>query len=579
MLKGLLGASVVLALIAGCGDEPTTTETNTATPTVDALAELSASFRPRVEAVGDRSWIAIGYGLANSILIEGDDGLIVIDTTESMEAGREIATLFREKSDKPLKAIIYTHNHADHVFGAQAFVEELAQNGTPVEVLAQSRTAELVYRISSEYRPIISLRSARMFGSGLSDEQFLNNGLGPRLRLNSDSEFGFVEPTQTFESGLNTVVAGLNIQLIHAPGETADQLFVWLPQLGLLAAGDNFYKAFPNLYTIRGTPHRSLKQWAASIDRMRSLPIQHLVPSHTAPLSNKEEIYQALTDYRDGIRYVHDQSVRWINAGFTPTELAHKVKLPPHLASSPYLQEFYGAVDFSTRGMFSGNIGWFSGNPSELRPEPLKQQAQRVMALAGGEQKLREAINNAAEAGEHQWLLQLSDWLLQSYPNDTGVKNQRASALEALGLQTTNPNARHYYLSSAAELREGLSNEESPKPSDAMLRAIPLPSIFDGLAANLNAEKTLDTDTAVGFEFTDTGETYTLWIRRGVVEHHAGYPTRRELDMQLKVDSLNLKKLLAKQRSPLKSLATDFEFEKGGRIELAKLLKLFDSGR
>ncbi len=570
---------VVLAtlLLAGCGPEPNTATTSAAV-TTDQLAALSASFEKRVEQVGERTWVAIGYGLANSILVEGDDGLIVIDTTESMEAGSEIAKLFRQKSNKPLKAIIYTHNHADHVFGAQAFIDELAQDGTAVEVLAQEKTAGLVYRIASEYRPIISQRSNRMFGSNLSDDQFLNNGLGPRLRLGPESHFGFVAPTETFDAGLNTVIAGLNIQLIHAPGETDDQLFVWLPQLGLLAPGDNFYKAFPNLYTIRGTPHRSLKQWAASIDRMRSLPIRHLVPSHTAPMSEPDEIYRALTDYRDGIRYVHDQSVRWINAGLTATDLMHKIKLPPHLASSPYLQEFYGAVDFSAHAVFAGNLGWFSGNPSELRPEPLLQQAQRIAALAGGEQALRDAFNTAAEAGEHQWLLQLSDWLLHINPDDVAVKTERAKSLEALGMKTTNPNARHYYLSSAKELRDGPAEQGDLNASDEMLRAIPMRSIFDGLAANLQAEKTLELDSVTGFEFTDSGETYTLWIRRGVVEHHPGFPTKRELDMHVKVDSLNWRKLLAKRRSPIKALATDFEFEKGGRIEFAKLLKLFDSG-
>ncbi|MGB1581856.1 MAG: MBL fold metallo-hydrolase, partial [Nevskiales bacterium] len=328
--------AVLLACVftlAGCSGEKEGQFEQLTTP--EALAEHSKEFRKGIEGITDGVWIAIGYGLANSILVEGDDGLIVIDTMETLEEGKVVAEEFRKLSDKPLKAIIYTHNHTDHVFGAQAFIEVLGQEGTPVEVYAHQDTEYYVNRIVSEYRPIITARSFRMFGTHLDEHGLVNDGIGPHLSIDENSNFGFVKPTITLGTELDAVIAGEKFKLVHAPGETNDQIFVWMPEKQVLAVGDNLYKTFPNLYTIRGTPYRSLKQWAQSIDKMRALPVAHIAPSHTRPLHGEEEIQRVLTNYRDAIRFVYDQTVRWMNAGLTPDEIVERVKLPEHLATEP----------------------------------------------------------------------------------------------------------------------------------------------------------------------------------------------------------------------------------------------------
>ncbi len=542
--------------------------------TVAELQAHTAEFRRGVEKVTDGVWIAIGYGLANSILIEAEDGLIVVDTMESLREGRSVATEFRKLSDKPLRAIIYTHNHTDHVFGAQSYLDVLADDGIPVEVFAHDTTAGLVDRIVSEYRPIITQRSLRMFGTYLDDAALVNNGIGPRLGVNSDSGFGFVRPTQTFSDSLKTTVAGIDLELVHAPGETDDQLFVWIAERGLLCPGDNLYKTFPNLYTIRGTPYRSLKSWARSIDAMRRLPVEHVAPSHTRPIHGRKEIYDILTDYRDAIRYVYDQTVRHINAGLTPDEIAGRVKLPEHLASSPYLAEFYGTPAWSARSVFAGNLGWFDGNPATLSPLAPNDYARRIAGLAGGVEKLRASLAEAAREKSWQWALELSDLVLRIAPGDKETIATRITALTALGEAASNPNARHYYLTSALELRDGLVIKPITSGSDAMLRALPLDAIFESLAVNLHAENALDLDQKVGFTFTDSGNTWTLWVRRGVVEHHSGL--REDLDMHVRTDELKFKKMLSGRRSAALALATDFAFESGGRVALAKFLKLFE---
>ena len=166
----------------------------------------------------------------------------------------------------------------------------------------------------------------------LPPSQVPNVGIGPFIGMKPDSKLGFVRPTKTFADTLEAEAAGIKFKLIFAPGETDDQIIVWLPEQETLIASDNFYWAFPNLYTIRGTSFRNLKQWYQSVDKMRDLNPAYLVPCHTRPIIGAQKIQEILTNYRDTIQYVHDQSIRGINAGLTPDELAEHIKLPAHLS-------------------------------------------------------------------------------------------------------------------------------------------------------------------------------------------------------------------------------------------------------
>ena len=561
------------AALAACGDRspvPSTTE-----PPPESLAAHSLQFERGVEPVVPGVWVAIGYGLANSILIEGDDGLIVIDTMESVAAGRDVAREFRALSDKPLRAIIYTHNHTDHVFGAQAFIDALGKAGVDVEIIAHRTTEALVYRVVNEYRPILTARSLRMFGTHIEDSFFENAGIGLRLGIEDDSLFGFVPPTLTFDDSLEHEVAGVRIVLQHAPGETDDQLFAWLPDLGVVAPGDNIYRAFPNLYTIRGTPYRSLKNWSASLDRIRALPVDVLVPSHTRPVVGRDDVYKTLTDYRDGISYVHDQSVRLINKGYTADQLAEAIRLPPHLATSPFLQELYGTVEWSVRSVMAGNLGWVDGNPTTLRPLPTRERAKKMIELAGGIGALRAAAADALDAGDNQWALELTDSLLFTDTSDEDALKIRVLALERLGAAARNPNARHYYLSSALELRDGIRFESLIKPTDDMLAAIPLSYLFAAMPVSLRAEEVLDVDQRVGFTFSDTAEQWTVWLRRGVAEVRPELMS--DLDLHMHGDSLMFRKMLAGSAGPVKTALLEFDFPIGNSLQFLRFLARFKS--
>jgi len=236
-----------------------------------ALAAHSAEFEKRVYRVTDGVHVAVGYALANSILIEGDDGAIIVDVTGSVETAREVRAEFEKITDKPIRALIYTHNHADHVFGGKGFFDEATP--TDIDIYAHETTEYYINRVVGILRPILSRRSARMFGTHLSHgpEGLINDGIGPSLEIGPESTLGLLRPTRTFRDELELEIAGVKLVLVHAPGETNDQLFVWLPDKKTLLPGDNVYKAFPNLYTIRGTLYRDVLEWSRSVDKMRDL--------------------------------------------------------------------------------------------------------------------------------------------------------------------------------------------------------------------------------------------------------------------------------------------------------------------
>lgn len=238
------------------------------------------------------------------------------------------------------------------------------------------------------------MRGARQAGFRLPQALRINNGIArefpvPKERNAFDGgEGGFVQPTHFFEGQQQSItIDGVEIQLVEAPGETQDQLFLYLPKQNVLFTGGNFYQSWPNLYAIRGTGYRDVQAWVNSIDRMLEVNAEHLVPGHTRTISGAGEVKQALTDYGDAIRFVFDKTIEGINKGMTPDELVEYVQLPDRLADKPYLQEYFGNIDWAVRAIFTGHLGWFDGNPTNLFPLPPREGSQRMMKLAGGEMR------------------------------------------------------------------------------------------------------------------------------------------------------------------------------------------------
>ncbi len=559
---------ILLVILASCSTSSEKSSFEKPIQTKSDLIDQSAEFaKEEVLTVTEGVHVAIGFGLANSILIEGENGNIIVDCTESNTVATKVKAAFDKISNKPVKAIIYTHNHADHIFGA----EVMAGTDDP-DIYAHELTNYYIDRLLNVVQPIILLRSFRMFGTRLEEEAHINCGIGPRLDADENTDRSLLRPTITFDKELEVEIEGVQLKLVHAPGETNDQLFVWLPEKKTLLPGDNIYKAFPNLYTIRGTPARDVNLWAKSLDKMRYLNPEFLVPSHTRPLVGKDTIQKILLYYRDAIQFVHDQTVHHMNEGRTPDEIVELVKLPPHLSGSPYLKELYGQVDWSVRSIFTGYLGYFDGNASTLLPMARKEKANRMAQLSGGADELLQQAQNSLKENDFQWGLELTDYLQLLPVSKEEVLDIRHQCLIGLAEKTSNPNARSYYLSQALEAK-GTDLNPVAKRTLQMVNNIPLESLFSAIAVYLNAEKCLDYNKKAVFHFTDVNEYWTLQIRNGVVEYQQF--AMENPDLEVETTAVIWKAIVGEIKSPLAAIIKGEVKIKGGLGNFKEFMGMF----
>ncbi|MFZ9006037.1 MAG: alkyl/aryl-sulfatase, partial [Nitrosopumilaceae archaeon] len=280
----------------------------------DFDAHTEKFWPPTVTKVTDGAYVAIGYGLANSIMIEGDNGIIIIDAMTSYEAAKEVMSEFRKITDKPVKAIIYSHSHPDHVNGAGAFAEEASDD---LEIYAHETLLDNYYHESGELASLIATRGISYYGVLLPSEgpdRFVSAGIGPFLE-SGDVTSAFLPPTITFDDKLDIEVAGLEMTLINVPSETNDETIVWIPEMGVLQGGEVLYELWPNLYSVRGSSYRDVKAWISSLDVMIDIEAEYLLLSHTRPVSGTENVRDVLTSTHDAVQYLYDQTIRGINQG------------------------------------------------------------------------------------------------------------------------------------------------------------------------------------------------------------------------------------------------------------------------
>jgi alkyl sulfatase BDS1-like metallo-beta-lactamase superfamily hydrolase len=504
----------------------------------------------RVEQVAENVWVAIGYDLSNTILIRTEDGNVVIDPGMSPARAAVVREALLEKSAGPTRAIIYTHSHIDHVGGAKVWVDE------HTEIWATDSFSEHILKQYGLFQKTESRRGQRQFGRNVSEEWLPCSALGRKVDIDAALESGLRMPTHTFSGSTELTFGGINIHLIEAHGETHDQLFVWLPAPKLLMPGDNFYEAFPNLYTIRGTSARPVNEWIRSLDAMRRLAPEILVPSHTRPIRGAAAIEEALRDYRDAIQWVRDEVVRRANAGERLETIVSAVGLPPHLAGKRHLAELYGQVDWSVRAIFSNELGWFDGDPEDLYPLDANLLASRELELMGGPGRVLAVARDSVEE-DPRWALHLLAKLRHSgvLPADESLERLWVQTLRSLAAQTANTNGRGYLLQSALEV-EGAAAVPPPRLDDELLKGIPLATFFNIMAVRLLPGETADVHEAVVFSFPETGERFVMTIRRGVAElvEGAALPGTPEPIAEVVLDPLTWRRLALRMENPAGAL-------------------------
>ena len=447
MIVRLCGLLAVLMSFSGPVNSGTQVDPSIA---LQMLNKQNRLFEQQIVQVTDNVYAAVGFHGANTAMIVGSDGVIIVDTLMGPESAGRAFDALRKFSDKPVKAIIYTHGHGDHTGGASVFAGE----DNPAIYARQDFKSST--GVGTALGPIMAPRGARQFGRKLSPEEMTNRGVAPAGTRDGDRGKGYLPPTVLVaEDAFKATIAGVEIEIHAAPGETDDALFVWLPKDRVIFTGDNFYQAFPNLYAIRGTGYRNVLNWSDSVAKMASFEPEHVVPGHTMPISG-EAAMTALEDYSEAIRSVYDQTVKGINEGKGPDLIAQQVKLPDHLKQKPYLTEFYGTVHHASRAIYAGLLGWYDGNPTTLNPLEPRLEAQKMAELAGGTTELTDKMLAALESEDYQWALVLADSLKWLDDGDRKLAREiKIKALRGLAAREYNAPNRNYYLSYANELESG----------------------------------------------------------------------------------------------------------------------------
>lgn len=485
-------------------------------PPPSGLCADVAPAPPVVEELADGLFVARGFDLANTILIRTDVGNVVIDVSMSPPRAEAVRQALQDVSPGPTVAVIYTHSHIDHIGGASAWVEE----GT--EIWATDAFFEHLIKQYGAFRGAEQRRGALQHGEGLDDAALPCSSIGRRVDLTAALETGVRKPTHTFSGAHTLEIGGVTIELVEAPGETHDQLFVWVPALDALMPGDNYYSAFPNLYTIRGTSPRPVRDWVESLDQMRRRDPALLVPSHTAPVIGREVVREVLRDYRDAIQWVADEVVRGANALESVDRMAARVALPEHLAARPYLAELYGHVHWSVRAIYGYELGWFDGRAERLYPP--EDFAAREVALMGGADAVLAEAQQARESGDLRWSSHLLGKL-----RDAGALDAAALGLElaatwsALAATVENTNGRAYLLGAAREATDGALPLGQGSLDDEFIDELPIEVVFEVMQTRL-IQQQANVHEAMAWSFTDTADTFVVTVRFGVAEVVAGTP-------------------------------------------------------
>lgn len=458
-------------------------------------------------------WQVRGYDISNITFIRGTSGWVVIDPLTVEHTARAGYDLVRQHvEDLPVTAVIYTHSHADHFGGVLGVTTQEDVDAGRCQVIAPIGFLQETIGENVIAGPAMSRRAVYQFGPLLppGPTGHIDSGLGNGVPMGPP---GLIAPTREItHTGEVLVVDGVRIEFQLTPEtEAPAEMNFFFPDHGWLCMAENCSHTMHNLVPIRGALVRNALRWSKYIDESIELFIDRtdiLFTSHSWPRWGRDDIRTFLELQRDLYRWMHDQTMRFSNQGFTALEVAEHLALPDDFLAQEHTRGFYGDLVHNAKAVYQRYLSWYDGNPANLHKLPPVEAGRRYVELAGGADALLAHAQKAFDSGDYRWVVELVNHLVFADQTNARARSLQADALEQLGYQAESATFRNAYLTGARELRFGPPDAPSgPVRGRGLLAAMSIEQIFDTLAVRLISENVGGQSVRVNWTFTDLAGT------------------------------------------------------------------------
>lgn len=463
-----------------------------------------------------------GFDLSNITFIEGDTGIIVIDPLVSTEVAAAALALYRKhRGDRVVSAVIYTHSHVDHFGGVLGVTSQADVDAGKVAILAPEGFTQHAVQENVYAGTAMGRRAAYMYGTVLDrgPQGQVGCGLG---QTPSTGEVALLVPTVDIrETGEKHTIDGVEIEFQMAPGtEAPAEMHFYFPRFRALCMAENATHNLHNLLTLRGALVRDPHGWAGYLTEAIDTFCDRtdvVFASHHWPTWGRERIVEYLSLQRDLYAYLHDQTLRLLNQGYTGIEIAENFAMPPALERAWHTHGYYGSVNHNVKAVYQRYMGWFDGNPGRLWQHPPEAIGPRYVAAMGGVDRVVELAQGAFDDGDFRWAATLLDHAIFTDENHDGARQLYADTLEQLAYGAENGPWRNFFLGGATELRDGNFGTPTVTASPTLAAQLTPEQMFDVLAISVNGPRAWDLDVAIDVTFVDTATNYRLTLRNGVL--------------------------------------------------------------
>ena len=525
-------------------------------------------------------WQLRGFDLANMTLIQGKTGWIVVDALTAQETSAAALAFARQHlGPQQVSGLIFTHSHADHFGGALGVVTAEEVKARKLPIVAPSGFMEEATSENILMGPAMGRRAMYMYGSNLpkSSTGLVDNGLGKAVAF---GKLGILQPNITVESEKKELLMdGVRFVFHNVPGSEAPSEFTfYLPDFKAFCGAEIMGHTLHNLYTLRGAKVRDATKWAAYLnDSLRHVQNSEVVfNQHHWPVWGAANIQDFIVKQRDTYKFIHDQTVRQMNAGLNAAEIAENLRLPPSLDEHLSVRGYYGTVRHNVKAVYQNYMGWFDAHPSNLDPLPALQASEKYVKLMGGVDKVVAAAQEAMGKAEYRWAAELLKHAVYVAPKHAQAKEMLAQSFEKLGYAAESSAWRNFYLTGALELRQGTPEKGLPREGMIdMLNQTPIERFLEAMAASLNAPKAEGKKMKINLVFSDTKQSFVLSLENSVLHHVQARPDQTA-NATLTLTQPFFIKMVLGQAGAKDLLMSDQTKIEGSTIDLALFFSMID---